>query len=170
MATNAADNLMDWLRDAHAMEQQAEQMLEKTASRIENYPQMRTRLLQHIDETREQGRLVKACIERRGGDTSAMKDIAGKVTATAQGLSGMFVSDEIVKAAMASYTFEHMEIASYRSLIAAAELVGDVETRQVCERILAEEEAMAAWLAEQLPIVTKQFLERDAVPGTPAKH
>lgn len=168
--TTANDNLMDWLRDAHAMEQQAEKMLNTTASRIENYPEMRTRLEKHIEETREQARLIKGCIDRRGGDTSATKDLAAKATATAQGLSGLFVSDEIVKAGMASYTFEHMEIASYRILIAAAELVGDMETKQVCERILAEEEAMASWLADHLPMVTRTFLERDASPGATAKH
>ena len=167
---SAEENLMDWLRDAHAMEQQAETMLTDTAARIENYPDVKARLERHIQETREQARLVKSCIDRRGGGTSTMKDIAGKVTATAQGLSGMFVSDEIVKAGMASYTFEHMEIASYRTLIAAAELVGDTETRQICERILAEEEAMASWLAEHLPAVTRRFLQLDATPDATAKH
>ncbi|HUH58890.1 MAG TPA: ferritin-like domain-containing protein [Candidimonas sp.] len=168
--TSANENLLDWLRDAHAMEMQAETMLDTTASRLENYPQLRARLQAHLEETREQARLVKTCIERLGGDTSGIKDMAAKATATAQGLSGMFVTDEVVKAAMASYTFEHMEIAAYRALIAAAETVGDLETRRVCEIILPQEEAMAAWLAEQLPIVTREFLERDEMPDTTAKH
>jgi ferritin-like metal-binding protein YciE len=167
---SARENLLDWLRDAHAMEQQAETMLSTTASRIENYPEMKARLEQHIEETREQARLIKGCIDRLGGDPSTVKDMAAKATATAQGLSGMFVSDEIVKAAMASYTFEHMEIASYRALIAAAKVAGEIETRQICERILAEEEAMAAWLAEHLPVVTKKFLQLDATPDATAKH
>ena len=32
------EHLLDWLRDAHAMEQQAEQMLKAQAARIEHYP------------------------------------------------------------------------------------------------------------------------------------
>ncbi|RZL07112.1 MAG: DUF892 family protein, partial [Rubrivivax sp.] len=102
---NAADHLMDWLRDAHAMEEQAEQMLSATASRIQHYPVLKAKIESHLVETRRQGQLIRGCIERRGGDTSTLKDLAGKVTAMAQGLSGLFVSDEIVKAAMASYTF-----------------------------------------------------------------
>ena len=167
---NAEDNLLDWLRDAHAMEQQAETMLQKTASRLENYPTLKARLESHIEETREQARLVKSCIDRRGAGTSAMKDAAAKVAATAQGLSGLFVSDEVVKASLASYTFEHMEIASYRSLIAAAEAVGDGETARICGQILQQEESMAAFLAEQLPQVTRQFLQRSETPGATAKH
>jgi len=167
---SAEDNLNDWLRDAHAMEQQAETMLGTTASRLENYPTLKARLESHREETREQARLVKSCIDRRGAGTSAVKDIAGKVTATAQGLSGLFVSDEVVKAAMASYVFEHMEIASYRSLIAAADAVGDTETSAICKQILQQEEAMAAWLSEQLPQVTRQFLQLTETPGATAKH
>lgn len=167
---SAEDNLLDWLRDAHAMEEQAETMLKATASRLEHYPTLKARLLSHLEETREQARLVKSCIDRRGAGTSVIKDMAAKATATAQGLSGLFVSDEVVKASMASYTFEHMEIASYRCLIAAADAVGDAETARICQQILKQEEAMAAWLAGQLPQVTQQFLQRVETPGATAKH
>lgn len=35
--TEIKENLLDWLRDAHAMEQQAEKMLTAQAGRIEHY-------------------------------------------------------------------------------------------------------------------------------------
>lgn len=66
-------------------------------------------------------------------------------------MSGLFVGDEVVEGALASYTFEHMEIASYRILIATSQEAGDVETQRVCEEILREEEAMASWLETNLP-------------------
>lgn len=43
----------------------------------------------------------------------------------AQAISRLFVEDEIVKGSMGSYVFEAMEIAAYRTLIAAAEACGD---------------------------------------------
>lgn len=167
---NAQDHFNDWLRDAHAMEEQAEKMLTATASRIENYPEFKAKLESHAEETRQQAALIKGCIDRRGAGTSTVKDLAGRLTATGQAMSGMFVSDEIVKAAMASYNFEHLEISSYRSLIAAAETVGDTETAEVCRRILAQEEAMAAWLADAIPEVTRRFLQRTEMPDATAKH
>lgn len=170
MTTAAEENLLDWLRDAHAMEKQAEQMLSTTAKRLDHYPELRAGIERHIVETQEQARLVEQCIERLGGDTSALKDAGGKIMATAQALSGMFVDDEVVKASMASYVFEHMEIASYRALIAAAEVVGDNETINVCKQILPQEEAMANWLVERLPGTVQQFLQRDEMPGVTAKH
>ncbi|WP_250132146.1 DUF892 family protein, partial [Escherichia coli] len=70
----------------------------------------------------------------------------------------MFTDDEIVKGTIASYTFEHMEIASYKTLIATAELIGDSETKRVCEEILREEEAMAAWLSEHMSEAIHRYL------------
>lgn len=51
----------------------------------------------------------------------------------------------------------------YRILIAAAEAVGDAQTRSVCEIILQQEIEMANWLYEHIPTVTSEFLRRDAM-------
>ena len=169
MATTQ-ERLIQWLRDAHAMEQQAEKMLADQAERIEHYPDLKARMQQHHEETREQARQIESCIKRHGGDTSAVKDLAGRFTAMAQGMSGYFVGDEVVKASMAAYTFEHMEIASYRALIATAEAAGDTETKRICENILKQEEAMAAWLEDHIAPITKQYLQREETPDATAKH
>ncbi len=161
MAKNSGDWLLPWLRDAHAMEMQAETMLQSQARRIEHYPELKARIERHIQETRHQAELIKGCIERRGGSPSTTKDMAGKFTAMMQGLGGVVAHDEVVKGAMAGYTFEHFEICSYRALIAAASTAGDAETERVCREILRQEEEMASWLAEQLPQVTAQFLRRE---------
>lgn len=108
------ENLLDWLRDAHAMEQQAEQMLRAQASRIEHYPAVKRRLEQHLEETLGQQALLKACIERLGGSTSDLKDLMGRAMAFGQAVGGMANSDEIVKGAISSYVFENLEIAPTR--------------------------------------------------------
>lgn len=166
----AKENVLDWLRDAHAMEQQAEQMLQSMSERIEHYPQLKARIDQHIEETRWQQQQVEGCIKRLGGSTSTLKDLAAKLVAFGQGLSGIVMSDEIVKGAMSGYVFENMEIASYTILSAAAENVGDLETKRVVEEILAQEKAMAAWLLSHLPEVTTAFLTRSEMPNTEAKR
>ncbi|RVC49050.1 DUF892 family protein, partial [Mesorhizobium sp. M4B.F.Ca.ET.088.02.2.1] len=43
--------LIQWLRDAHAMEEQAETMLSGQLSRIESYPDLSDRLRIHLEET-----------------------------------------------------------------------------------------------------------------------
>lgn len=149
---------LGWLRDAHAMEQQAEQMLERTADRLENYPELKTKLDQHLRQTRRHADLVRGCIDRHNGGTSTVKDTAASMLGFAQAASGLFVGDEVVKASMAALAFEEGEIAAYKTLITAAERCGDAETRRVCEGILREEEEMAAWLDQQLPAITRKYL------------
>lgn len=169
MTTTANEHLDDWLRDAHAMEQQAEKMLNSQAERLEHYPELRERIVKHIEETRWQQQMLQECLTRRGISNSIIKDIGGKLTAFGQAAGGMVVSDEVVKGAMAGYVFENFEIASYTSLIGAAEAVGDTATQSACEQILVQEKAMAAWLLEHIPAVTRAFLVRAETPGVSAK-
>jgi ferritin-like metal-binding protein YciE len=168
--TDLQENLLDWLRDAHAMEQQAEQMLKAQAARIEHYPKVKARIEEHLQETLGQQKLLVGCIERLGGTPSGMKDVMGKVMAFGQAAGGALNSDEIIKGAIASYVFENLEIATYTALIAAATTVGDTETVRVCEQILPQEVAMAKWVLENLPELTEEFLVRDATPDVEAKR
>ena len=169
MATAIDDNLNDWLRDAHAMEEQADKMLNAQADRLEHYPELRARIVQHIEETRWQRSVLDEILARRDISNSVVKDMGAKLMAFGQAVGGMTVSDEVVKGAMAGYVFENLEIATYTSLIAAAKAAGDSATAASCEQILAQEKAMAAWLLEHLPQVTQAFLTRSATPGVEAK-
>jgi ferritin-like metal-binding protein YciE len=169
MTSTADEHLNDWLRDAHAMEQQSEKTLQGQAERLEHYPELRARIVEHIEETRGQQRMLDECLSRRGVSNSVIKDMSGKLTAFGQGLTGVFSSDEVVKGAMSGYVLENFEIVSYTSLIAAADAVGDTATRAVCEQILEQEKAMAVWMLHHVPDVTKAFLARAETPGAEAK-
>lgn len=167
--TNKQETLIQWLRDAHAMEEQAETMLKAQAERLDHYPELRTQIEDHIVETQGHAQLVKSCIKRLGSDTSSLKDTAAKFTAAMQGFGGMFAGDEVVKGVMASYTFEYFEISAYTALIAAAEEAGDAQTAETCSTILDEEQGMANWLEEQLPEITKKYLSLEEA-GAQAKR
>lgn len=164
------ENLLDWLRDAHAMEQQAEKMLKAQSERLENYPQLKARIDEHIQETLGQQQLIDECLTRLGGSASTLKDVGGKLMAFGQAVGGSLMSDEVIKGAMAGYVFENMEVASYTVLIAAAKAAGDAETQAACEKILPQEVAMAQWLLEHLPELTQAFLQRSEAPDTQAKR
>ncbi|NMG40005.1 DUF892 family protein [Chelativorans sp. ZYF759] len=168
--THIDDRINEWLLDAHAMEEQAESLLSGQAHRIESYPELERRMNQHLEETRSQRKRLEACIERRGASRSATKDVIGKFTAIMQNMSGLFAGDEVVKGVLASYAFEHMEIASYRILIAACETAGDHETKSVLEEICREEEQMAQWLSDAMPEITRSHLTRSEADLSEAKR
>lgn len=73
MATTT-DTLIAWLKDAHAMEQSAINILEKQSKRLEHYPRMEAKVKEHLEVTRHQAELVKSCLKRYDADTSTMKD------------------------------------------------------------------------------------------------
>lgn len=160
MQNEAREMWMDWLRDAHAMEAQAETMLNAQAGRLENYPALRMRIEQHLRETTAQRESLEQLFDSLGEDVSAVKAGMGKLMALGQGLAGAFMSDEVMKGSLASYAFEHMEIASYTALIAGAEELGLNEAVAVLTPILEQERAMADWLEENLPSLTRSFLAR----------
>ena len=136
---NAIEHYHDWLRDAHAMEKQAESMLESMAGRINN-------------------------ISR-----SVIKDSMSKMAALGQSIGGIFPSDEIVKGSISGYVFEQFEIACYTSLLAAAQKAGDTASIPAIESILNEEKQMADWLIKHIPQTTEQFLLRSETDGVEAK-
>lgn len=167
---SAEQRLVQWLRDAHAAEQQSETMLSGLGRRIENYPELKDRIEQHIRETQRHAELVRSCLERRGESTSAVKDTGATTLGLGQALSGLFVGDEVMKGVLASSAFEAMEITSYRILISTAQRVGDKETARVCEQILRDEEVMADWLNQHAIGLSEQYLSREESGASPAKH
>ena len=166
---NHVEHYHDWLRDAHAMEKQAESMLESMASRIDNYPDVRARIEQHISETKHQITLLEEILDRNDISRSVLKDSMSKMMAFGQSVGGMAASDEIVKGSISGYVFEQFEIACYTSLLAAAKKAGDVASVPAIESILAEEQRMADWLIQHIPDTTEQFLLRSDAEGVEAK-
>lgn len=163
------ERLTEWLRDAHATEEQAKTMLKGTSGRIENYPAFKERLAQQADIAGRHADVLQECLDKRGESPSMVKEMTGKITAIGQSLSGIVVGDEVVKAALATITFAQMQAASYRILVAAAQAADDPEVRSICEGLLADETSFANWLDEHLPTLTTEYLSREET-GATAKH
>lgn len=168
--TDKKSIILDWLRDAHAMEQQAEKMLSGFADRLEHYPELKARIETHADVSVKQQQALEDCIKRADGNTSALKDIGGKMMGMGQSISGVMVSDEVVKGAMSIYVFTHMEIVSYRVLATAARQAGDTHTLAICDQHLDEETKMAEWLQNHIPTITGDYLVRTAAESDSAKR
>lgn len=163
------EHYLAWLRDAHAMEEQALTMLRGMLSRLENYPVLCARMEQHVTETERQAEALKKLLEGRDSGASLVKDTLGKATALGQALSGMFADDEVIKGVMASYTFEQMEVAAYKVLISTAAVLEDTTAMAIFEQNLTEEQDMADWLFDHLDQTTRIFLARDEA-GLPARR
>jgi ferritin-like metal-binding protein YciE len=167
--TTPRDNLAAWLRDAYAMEGQAIELLESQISRLKSYPQAQPRLQEHLEETRAQQATIERCLEELGESPSSLKEATMRMGANIQGMMHGLAGDEVLKHALGSHAFEHFEVGCYRSLSVAAEAAGEPQIARTCERLMQQEQAMATWVWQQIPALTKAFVERDATGG-PAKR
>lgn len=153
------DTMIAWLNDAHALENNLIQVLEHRVKDTMNHPQMQVKVREHLEETRRHAELVKGCIERLGGNVSAIKSGMGSVSGFMQSLSTAPAKDEMVKNVLSDYASEQFEIACYRSLIAGAQALGDQDIASICQQILRDEESMARFLEQQIPQVTQEYLQ-----------
>jgi ferritin-like metal-binding protein YciE len=152
--------LIAWLRDAHAMELSLAKVLENHAGDAEEFPDVRERQLQHLNETKRHADMVEQCLAMLDDEPSGAKQAIGKALGKMQGAaSGMF-GDDVMKNVLSDFSAEQMEIACYRSLVVAARELGEERITEICEEILREEEAMAEWLKERIPDITRTFLHR----------
>jgi ferritin-like metal-binding protein YciE len=147
------------LRNAHAMENQALSILRPQLARTESYPEVAERIQRHIVETEAQEKRLEALLDMQGEGNSAFKDIAASVVGGMATLGHAMADDEILKNSFANYAFENFEIAAYRSLLTLADALGHRDAISVLQQNLAEEEAMAAWIAGNLASVTLQYAE-----------
>lgn len=156
------DLMVAWLNDAYAMENALIPILENHARDAEKHPRVRSRIEQHVEETKKHAETVEACLDRMGEMPSITKTTMGDIFGAMQAPATGPFQDEEVKNGLMDYATENFEIAAYRSLIAGAKEMGDEETARACEGILREEEEMAAFFDENLPTTVRDTLDSAA--------
>lgn len=156
------EELVDWLRDAHALESNVIKMLEKQISHLDDWPEFRQRLQSHLEESQRHATRVEQCLKAMGSDTSVVKEGMAKLTGMMSQMGIGAAVDEPVKICLGNYAIEHFEIACYRSLLAAAQHCGENEVAAVADEILQDEIAMAEYLEGNIEQVTTQHLQRCA--------
>jgi ferritin-like metal-binding protein YciE len=140
------EDLVKYLADAHAIEAQAIQLLER-ATKIGGDDELRAAYREHLAETREQQRLVEARLQAVGGSPNKLKDAAMRLGALNWGVFFASHPDTPGKLAAFAYAFEHLEIAGYELLRRVATRAHDEETARLAITIAAQERAAAARIA-----------------------
>jgi ferritin-like metal-binding protein YciE len=161
MATKARDIFAVGLRNAHAMEIQARELLERQSERLTDYPEVKARLQTHLKETETQLQRLEQCLSALGENTSTLKDTAQSFVANMMAMGHSMAGDEILKNTFADNAFENYEVAAYKSLLALCGPAGAETARTTLEQSLREEEAMAAWVDQNVEKVTLAYLDRE---------
>jgi len=139
--------LLSYLRDVHALEGQAEKLLEAGAERVDD-EHLEAAFRDHLDETHRHRKRIGGLLEERGAAPSLVKDTALK--AGGLNLSTFFGAqpDSTTKLAGFAFAFEHLEVAAYELLQRVAARAGDEDVVAAAKEIVAEERRAAERVAE----------------------
>jgi ferritin-like metal-binding protein YciE len=165
-----ADDLQEevnkYLTDAHAIEAQAIQLLEK-GSKLAGSSKLASAYQEHLEETREHQRLIAGRLEARGASPSRIKDAALGLGALNWGAFFAAQPDTPAKLAGFSYAFEHLEIAAYELLSRVARRAGDTETEATAAGILEQERTAAKMVHDLFPAALEAALHEQGVTAHP---
>jgi ferritin-like metal-binding protein YciE len=162
MEQQARDLFITGCKNAHAMERNAQEMLERQIASLgdRQYTDLKARLREHLSETKQQlGRLEKILADLDSGP-SMVKDTVEALTANMVALAQSMAGDAVLKNSFASAALESYEIAAYNTLLILADQAS-IRVKTTLEESLREEERMLEWLNRNVEAVTLEFLKRE---------
>jgi ferritin-like metal-binding protein YciE len=141
-----SDQLDRYLADAHAIENQAIELL-KRGQAIAGDGELEQAFSEHLAETEAHQRRVGERLEERDASPSTLKDAVLRLGALNLGAFFAAQPDTPAKLAGFAFAFEHLEIAGYELLRRVAERARDPRTVEAVDEILDQERAAAAKIA-----------------------
>ncbi len=141
------DQLIKHIDEALAMELSVVRMLDSTIHGTDD-PEVKDVLRQHKLETERHVDRLRERLEAHGGSPSLVREAGGILGAMLKGVLDITRGEKSARGARDTYATEHLEIASYQLLERVATRAGDEETAEVARTNRADEERMAAWIAD----------------------
>jgi ferritin-like metal-binding protein YciE len=164
---NPRDLYIRALKNTHALEQQALQIMERQVERLDQYPEMEQALRRHIQETHGQRDRLEEALLGFNEKPSALKEGVLGFVGNMASLTHAGFGDEILKDTYANHAFENFEVAAYKSLLTIAEIAGERSTAGF-EQSLREEQAMARFIHDNVEAITRKYASL-AIAGEKAK-
>jgi ferritin-like metal-binding protein YciE len=163
--TIASSVLAVGLRNAHAMEREMRGVLERQLARFDDYPEMQAMIRRHLDETESQIERLADCLETVGESLSGARR-SGSIPREA---TGMMAQNEVLASTFAGYALENYEIATYQSLLELAQLAGKRQIEPYLRASMAEEEAFAQWIGQNIARLTRDYVNQMERKGEAGK-
>jgi ferritin-like metal-binding protein YciE len=140
------EQLVKYLVDVHAIEQQAAQLLRKGPELVGD-DRLAASFEEHLEDTEHHSERIEGRLRAHDSKPSRFQDAAMRGQAVNFGAFFDAQPDTTAKVAGFAFAFEHLEVAAYELLRRIAQRAGDTATVEVAEANLAEERAAAERIA-----------------------
>lgn len=157
------------LKNAHATAREGRTMVEAQTKRLENYPDIKTRLETHLEDKDAQLGRIEKILEDLGESRSAFKDAAMTTMATLGNAMNATAGDEVIKNSFGLLALAKFEAAAYETLILFGEAAGEQSALRPLQKSLSEERAIASFVEDNLRPTGMRFLQLKS-EGRRAKH
>ena len=161
------EKLIDYIEDAHALEQHVKVALDAFISAAPDVPELQDPLRHHREETDQHLARLEERLAAYGKTPSKVKDAGMMFGAGGLGMLSKLRKDNAGKVARDGYTAEHLEIACYELLERVANRAGDEQTAEAARLTRADEEAMAQKIAASWDLALDMSLEQEGLKGAP---
>jgi ferritin-like metal-binding protein YciE len=165
---NLQEKFVHELKDIYDAEHQflkgQEEMLQKATD-----PNLQNMITQHIDQSRQQVRNLDQVFNLLGlqPDRTMCDGAKGIVTEGQKLFKQTNDAKELLDCAIAGAAskVEHYEIAAYRGLIQAADLMGQREIVSLLQQNLQQEEQTAQRIEQSTPLLLQKAAQFEGAPG-----
>ncbi len=140
------EKVIDYLQDAHAMEQHVLRALDSLISTTSD-PEVLAQLKRHKMDTERHERILRERLEQLGSGPSLRAEVPAIMGAWLKSLADKVRADKPGKNARDGFVTEQVEIAAYELLQRLAQRAGDQETARIARDILDDEQEMAHWIS-----------------------
>jgi ferritin-like metal-binding protein YciE len=154
------DKLIIFLNDALAIENAAEQRLQRRIKQV-SLPEAKEQLKHHLEETKEQQDRLDNLISKLGGkptkDAARLPLPEAPKRLQAAMKKSVTAAEQQLFAAKEDAIIENAEIVMYDSLCQLAQIMGVGDAVPVLSQNLQEEREMADWLRANVPVMITQL-------------
>lgn len=145
------------LKNAHAMESESKQMLQRQVDRLEKYPAVQARLRQHLSAKDVQIGRLDGVLSGLGEKSSGFKDLVTSIVGNAAMVGHIATGDEVLKNYFVNQSYANLEVVSYTSLFVTAELAGEAAAVEPLKATVATEKEFADWLDAHVDETTRAY-------------
>jgi len=138
--------IIDYLQDAHAMEQNVLGLLDSLIATTKD-PETLARFQQHRLETQRHEQRLRERLNALDKGISLTAEVSAMAGAMLKTVGDTLRTDKPAKNARDAFITENTEIAAYELLERLAYRCGDSETARVARENRIDEEEMARWIA-----------------------